>query len=88
MMFWFYLLLAVQMTDGKPAPTEAVPFASWEDCNREGLIRGAEKAKQSDVKDVLWSCISVDFTPDDQVPMGHPPLLPDEPPQPAKKNDA
>jgi hypothetical protein len=64
---WFYLLFAILTIDGRAVPTEAVPFASWEDCNREGIIRAGEKAKQVDIKDVLWSCISVDFTPADQL---------------------
>lgn len=82
MMLFFYLLLAVQMKDGSAVPTESIPFSSWEECNHEGLIRSGDKTKQDDVKDVLYACISVDFSPADSRP--HPP----EPPKPARKDEA
>ena len=70
-MFHWYLLVALLMSDDTAATTTAIPYATRTECEAMGVKRATEVLKDTKVKDVLWTCVSVNFDP---VPQRPPPL--------------
>lgn len=66
-MIWFYLVVAILMSDGAPVPTINYPYASAEECNDAGLNFVKVVKEHPEMKQAGWYCQPIDFDKVDPV---------------------